>query len=284
MADAAQDFLDSKLSKNRFTAKQQKSLDDSGGASVAGYGDGVVPTGEAYAKTSSAGSGDKYRGFGQDSDSGRNYSTGAWGKGELDAAGLAAKYKLDTSQEGRGDGHIWGRNSDGSEVYIGKSSMDLASNKDLISSHSGQANSLEDDHSSSGESLSSSGDIKGAILAQWKGTDAAPELQETKEQIPIKHSPEVKQATERVRAYEDNVMSGKTSDDIFQGANDPNEMFGGYGDNSLDLNKAEAPSAQATSTEQAPAKAAASFLDSKKHETKLSYNFKPKADLSYGAN
>ena len=160
--------------------------------------------------------------------------------------------------------------------------MDLASNKDLISSHSGQANSLEDDHSSSGESLSSSGDIKGAILAQWKGTAAAAAPEEEKERTPIEHSPEIKQATERVRAYEDNIMSGKTSSDIFGDT---------YGDTGLDLNQTETNTNRgnegigtSTGAEPVSSTAAASFLDSKKADTKMNYNFKPKADYSYGTS
>ena len=299
MADAAQEFLDSKLSKNRFTAKQQQALDKSGGAAVVNASEGVVPAGEAYAKygkmpsaltdkagdtatdtstTSSAGSGDKYRGFGQDSDSGRNYASGAWGSGDLDAAALAAKYKLDTSQEGRGDGHIWGRNSDGSEVYIGKSSMDLASNKDLISNHSKQANSDEVDHSSAPENLSSSGDIKGAILTEWAGSKKAPapEPEKEPERAPIEHSPEIKQAKERVRSYEDNVLSGKTSNDIYgqQNANknivNPvNEKF------DLDLNKGVDGIGSAYSGNEPTNVATDSFLDSKKTDLKKQYNFQP---------
>lgn len=283
MADAAQEFLDKQLSKNRFTAKQQARLDASGGPSVAGSSDGIVPGGDAYAKygkmpsnssstTSSAGGGDKYRGFDADSDSGRNYSSGAWGKGELDAAGLAAKYNLDTSQEGRGDGHIWGRNADGSEVYIGKSSIDLASNDELIKNHSKQAGD-EVKHSDIPEDLSSLGDIKGAILTEWKGGDNNAKATAEPERTPIEHSPEIKQATERVRAYEDNIMSGKTS----------KHLFGDYA-TGLDLNTAEPPSSQATPTEQASTRATENFLDNKKYETKLTYNFKPKTDLSYGAN
>jgi hypothetical protein len=293
---AAQEFLNDKLSKNKYTVKQQQQLDANGGASVVGSSDGVVPTGEAYAKTSSAGGGDKYRGFGQDSDSGRNYSSGAWGSGDLDAAGLAAKYNLDTSQEGRGEGHIWGRNKDGSEVYIGKSSMDLASNKDLISAHSGQANSEEDDHSGLGEKLSSSGDIKGAILTEWAGgkstaTAAEPE----KEHTPIVHSPEVKQATERVRAYEDNILSGKTSNDIFSGANNPDaeDTTAGLTLNNMDrindkynlqLDNGAAGIGTPTGAEPKSTEATESFLNAKKTDIKKAYNFQPKSDISYGAN
>ena len=326
MADAAQEFLNKQLSKNRFTAGQQSRLDDNGGASVVGASDGIVPAGAAYAKygkmpgtdsdtsagtskdststTSSAGGGDKYRGFGQDSDSGRNYASGAWGSGDLDAAGLAAKYNLDTSQEGRGEGHIWGRNADGSEVYIGKSSMDLASNKDLIANHSKQANSAEDDHSGLGENLSSSGDIRGAILTEWKGGAAkTEEATEEKERTPIEHSPEVKQAAARVRAYEDNIMSGKTSSDIFGDTygktglelnsssesgttdnNKPSAMDRITTKHSVDLNDGGSGIGTAASPESTSTDAANSFLSSKKTGYKQAYNFKPNSNLSYGAN
>ncbi len=50
MANAAQEFLGKQLSKNRFTAKQQERLDNSGGSAVVDASDGVVPGGSAYAK------------------------------------------------------------------------------------------------------------------------------------------------------------------------------------------------------------------------------------------
>jgi len=155
-----------------------------------------------------------YRGFDSSSDSGRNYASGAWGGGELDAAGLAAKYNLDTSQKGRGDGHIWGRNADGSEVYIGKSSMDLAANEGLISNHSKQAGD-EIDHSGVPESLSSLGDIKGAILTEWNGGAAAPTAEPETDEGPVKLSPEILQAKARVAKYEGDILSGETSRRIY---------------------------------------------------------------------
>jgi len=155
-----------------------------------------------------------YRGFDSSSDSGRNYASGAWGSGELDAAGLAAKYNLERGQEGRGDGHIWGRNADGNEVYIGKSSMDLASNETLISNHSKQAGD-EIDHSGVPESLSSLGDIKGAILTEWDGGDATPKAEPEATDDPVELSPEILQAKERVAKYEGDILSGETSRRIY---------------------------------------------------------------------
>ncbi len=252
---------------------------------VANASEGVIPGGDAYekydakSKTSSAGGGDKYRGFGQDSDSGRNYASGAWGSGDLDAAALAAKYKLDTSQEGRGDGHIWGRNADGSEVYIGKSSMDLASNKDLIANHSSQANSEEDDHSSLGESLSSAGDIKGAILTEWSGGNNAPATKAAPEpeRPPIEHSPEIKEAKERVRTYEDSVLSGELSNDIYGQQNENKNLIDRVNDKyQLDLNKGADGIGTPQQTSSASSDIATdSFLDSKKTAIKKNYNFQP---------
>jgi hypothetical protein len=281
--DKAQAFLDEKLTKNKYTIKQQDtgssfdpsrytesqlaSLKDNGGPShhfETKYNT-VVTNQDAIDKASSAAT-DEYRGFGKDSDSGRNYASGAWGSGDLDAAALAAKYNLDTSNEGRGDGHIWGRNADGSEVYIGKSSMDLASNETLIANHAKQANDAEVKHSDIPESLSSSGDIKGAILTEWKGGTQKTKVPEAIEkQVAIEHSPEIEQAKERVRAYEDDVLSGKTSEDIYGG--NPSDKY------NLDLNKGTdgIGSFIPNTSEQATA----SFLDNKKTQIKDKYQFKP---------
>ena len=50
MADAAQEFLDNQLSKNKYTIKQQARLDANGGPAVVNASEGVVPAGRAYAK------------------------------------------------------------------------------------------------------------------------------------------------------------------------------------------------------------------------------------------
>lgn len=157
----------------------------------------------------------KYRGFSENSDSGRNYSSGSWGSGDLDAAALAKKYGLDTSEPARGEGHIWGRTADGSDVYIGKSNMGLASNDTLISNHANQANSAEINHSSVPEDLSSFGDIKGAILHEWSGgpMEAQVELQE---ELPIQYSPELGKALAYKKTFEENLLgAGKVGDFLF---------------------------------------------------------------------
>jgi len=303
--DAAQAFLSDKLSKNKYnssndystegfdpssyTSDQLSSLNASGGAKKFGKKTYSVVSNqdEIDAATSANSSGGDTRGFDADSDSGRNYASGAWGSGDLDAAGLAAKYNLDTSQEGRGDGHIWGRNADGSEVYIGKSSMDLASNEGLISNHSKQAGD-EVDHSGVPESLSSLGDIKGAILTEWKGGEGQKVPEAVMKDEEVVHSPEIQQAKARVGKYENDILSGKTSQDIYGGANAFNAGYqlnlqgttnpmGNSGNYQFD---ADIPSfngsdISAEAKEPAPVQAASSFLANQKKKAIKDFNIKP---------
>ena len=143
------------------------------------------------------------------SDTERNYKSGAWGKGELDAEALAKKYGLDRSQEGRGEGHVWGRKADGSEVYIGKTNMGLASNKDLIAGHAKQANSAEVDHSAVPEDLSSYGDIKGALLTEWDAGGSDTPAPPTAPEEPVGQSEKLVTARTRVQQYEEDVLGGR---------------------------------------------------------------------------
>jgi len=286
--DVAQSFLNEKLSKNKYTIQQQASLDASGGSSVVNASDGVVPVGEAYSKygkipgakstTSFVGGGtERYADY-TNSNKGQTAFTDTWQDG--------AKY-----QQLRGSGALTNKDFD-AQFASAKGGQDTGTVADdgggwkLIKTDSGdKTNERKLEYKDVASQWQSAGydvrvqdhnpDFDGGTgeiavrVGQAKSTEAEPE----KERTPIEHSPEVKQATERVRAYEDNVMSGKTSEDI----------FGSY-DTGLDLNASEAPSAQATPTEQAPAKATASFLESKKSDYKQAYNFKPKTDTSYGAN
>ncbi len=294
MADAAQDFLDEKLSKNRFTIKQQEALAASGGPSAVGSGEGVVPGGSAYAKYgpepgSSGGGGGGRRGIAKGGDLdhyGNMYEQGKWGTGSLNVEALASKYGLDRSQKDAPNnrdvdaGHIWGKDASGGDVYIGKANMESGSNADLIKAHSTQLYGDEAVHNNDGSALDNFGDIQGALLAEWDGGGAGAK----KERSPIEYSPEVKQAKERVRSYEDNIMSGKTSDDL----------FGDYsGSTGLDLNDAVANKAEdrqesglnrgntgiGTSTGAQPASDTAtySFLDKKKSDLKDKMNFTPAA-------
>lgn len=177
----------------------------------------------------------KYRGFDKESNKGQNYSSGAWGSGDLDAGALAKKYGLDTSNQGRGEGHIWGTNRDGSEVYIGKSNMGMATNADLISAHSSQAHAEEVDHSSVPDNLSSLGDIKGAILNQWSGGAAAAETTKPVEEKKIVLSETVAEAVAGKKAYENQFLP-RQGDYTILGDESVREDF----NNAFALNLAEA--------------------------------------------
>ena len=106
------------------------------------------------------------------------YKSGQWGKGSLSKDQLS-KYGLNTNAaENRGENAVWGTNSAGAEVFLGDLSMSQVGNKDLIAAHSRQAHPDEIDHSGNSSDLSSTGDVKGALLNLWDGgVDAA----ETKE-------------------------------------------------------------------------------------------------------
>ena len=288
--DAAHNFLQNKLAsqmKGKYTKEQISRLNARGGPAVVNASDGALtdgapaydadnPTknqGDGGAAGSSGGGGD-YSHMTGDSDTERNYRTGKWGKGSLDAEALANKYGLDRSAEGEGEGHIWGTNPDGSKVYIGKSNESHMENEDLIKAHSGQANSEEDDHSAVPESLSSTGDVRGAILTEWKGAGGGDEGEEVVEKPndPIEHSPELKQAVERVRAYENDVLSGKTSDDIF-GSSSNKEFDAAKGITGIGTEGG-------LSADDSAEKATTSFLNNKKTEIKKEYNFQP---IKYGS-
>mgnify|MGYP003116202484 CR=1 FL=1 len=186
--------------------------------SMAKGGGATALASKAAPKASGGGGLDKYRGFDPESDSGRNYAAGTWGTGSMNAEALATKFGLDRSQEGRGEGHIWGKNADGSEVYIGKADMSLASNKELISAHSAQANTAEVDHSSVPDNLSSSGDIRGAILNLWDGGDGAAPAPEEGTKEPTKLSNVANKALAYTEAYNDFTTQGYSDDNPISGS------------------------------------------------------------------
>lgn len=299
--DAAQEFLDKQLSKNRFTARQQARLDANGGASVAGYGEGIVPGGSAYAKygempgsdssessTGSSGGGtgggtDRYADY-DNSNEGDVQFTDTWQDGakyqQLRGTGVLNNKDFDTkfasAQGGEStktiadDGGGWklikqdeGEKSEGRKLEY----------KDLAAQWQAAGYDVRvQDHNP---------DFDGGTgeIAVRVGKPKSNKSEKKKERTPIEYSPEVKQARDRVRAYEDNIMSGKTSEDLFGDY---------YGDTGLKLdNQAtssqEAASNRGTTGIQTPSnasyttdKATYSYLDSKKAAIKNDYNFQPK--------
>ncbi len=216
---------------------------------------------------------------------GSMYSSGKWGKGSMSPEQLADKFGLDRSSArnpdgGNKDNDIWGTDAEGNNVYIGTvtDQSSLMGNSELIKAHSSQADSGEVDHSSSDGKLSSSGDLNGAILNLWNGGGDAPAAEKApeKEAEPIEYSPEIQQAKERVRTYENDILSGKTSNDIY-GKRSYNMNTSNDTDKyQLDLNKgADGIGIPQQSSSASSDIATDSFLESKKAAIKKDYNFKP---------
>lgn len=272
--DPAQDFL--KSYTDRYTPEQQARLDANGGASVANetkYNSVVSNQSEIDSLTPS----DKRRGIAKGGDLdhyGNMYESGQWATGDSSAEDLASKYNLDRTQANAPDnrdvdkGHIWGKDASGKDVYIGKANMDIGSNQDLIASHATQLYDDETVHQNTGDSLDNFGDIQGALLAEWDGGGKAPEA--IKEDVPIEYSPEIQQAKERVATYENDIMSGKTTDDIYSNSYEDDDY-------SFDATKGAAGIGTPLNgdSDNRAEQATESFLENKKQDVKKQFNFKP---------
>lgn len=156
------------------------------------------------------------------SDSKRNYDAGIWGGGSLDKEGLS-KYGLNTSAaENRGENAVWGKNSSGEEVFLGDLDMSQAGNKDLIAAHAKQANPDEVNHDGDGSDLSSTGDMKGALLTLWNGGGAAAAEEDEKEFEPVGKSEDHQLAEDNYdKHFEDgNPWDTTSATDSYQSAFD----------------------------------------------------------------
>jgi len=267
--DAAQTFLDEKLSKNRFTQQQQETLDANGGSKNFGSGYNKVITNQAEIDTFNANPKGDYKTLSGDIDT--KFKSGQWGHGSNSKEDLANKYGLDiNAQENNGETAVWGTDRQGQRVFLGNASNDVRGNADVLKAHGAQADAGEVNHSNAGENeVSSNGDLIGAMLNLWDGGNADPGKapEEKTELQKIEHSPEIKQAKERVRSYENDVLSGKTSEDIYQTGS--NEKY------SFDATKGAVGigTPMNNGAPQQAQKATASFLDNKKSQVKDQYQF-----------
>ena len=100
-------------------------------------------------------------------------------------------------------------------------------------------------------------------------TEESPKAPE--ENKPIEYSPEILQAKDRIKVYEQDILSGKTSNAIFGGG--ATDLRGNY-----ELNLAEGQAGIGTNNSGADVgeEATKSFLDSKKEQVKDQYKFVPK--------
>ena len=278
--DAAQDFLNKKMSGNRYMSVSNPDNPYS-------MGEGSTPSGAAYDSQRTASNQseiDSYNKANPNGSSGtygeqsgvtaynqKRYNEGRWGAGELNAEDLAAKFGLDrTEGAASGENAIYGTNADGSKVFIGNThkNMDsLTKNSELVAAHGKQAHEGEGNHAAQGDAeISSDGDVKGAILNLWKKDAAkeAPTPQYEAPATPIKHSPEIKQAKERVQSYEQDALSGKTSEEIF-----------GKGEYEFDATQGVQAFGSTPANDEAASTATKSFLDKKVFDVKQSNKFEP---------
>lgn len=247
--DAAQSFLDEKLSKNRFTIKQQETLDANGGPTVANSSADEFennsfrstakevtkkatppPVPQTITRKTSP-----LTALGFDDariQQIRNHAQGANGSG-------AFGYTSDTEHHFR-------------ETANGTSSGSIEADMRKIGQHLGYKH----------WGTANPERIKKFIMEQGEETIAAPVVE--KEPEPIEHSPEIKQAKKRVKTYENDVLSGKVSEDIYgtdQYSFDAMKGAAGIGTplNGSSINQADL--------------AADSFLDNKKEDLKKKYQF-----------
>lgn len=288
--DKAQSFLDEKLAKNKHTIKQEdtgskfdpsrysagqlKNLDDNGGPTVA----------------NATGDGNTHDFTSQYED--------VENKGTLGGAGdLAARYEkaygskvgddLQTNDQGRANeiyskiralesDEYWAQQDLGGlmkkaghqehQVNIGNYTKDggLAVDASITGGiNFDNIQSQIDENDWNGEKLNSINQLGSALLAA--GGTGGKDDETTREKI--EHSPEIQQAKERVRTYENDVLSGKVSEDIYDPQSKGNYTF----DATLGSEGIGTP-LNGSRREQANL-ATDSFLDNKKEQVKKKYEF-----------
>ena len=283
-------FLDQKKG-DAYNELQRRQLEANGGSTVANASEGFVPGGEAYAKygkmpgtestssvstTPSVGGGtDRYADY-TNSNNGDIAFTDTWQDGakyqqlrgtgvlnnqDFDAQFASAKGGQDTKTIAD-DGGGWkliklekGEKTDERKLRY----------KDIAAEWQAAGYDVRvQDHNPDFEG--GTGEIA-VRVGQAQSTETEPE----KERTPIEHSDEIKQAKARVKSYEDDVISGKMSNDIYgRQTENKNDQY------DLNLNKGSQGIGTAAPDDQAKSKATANFLDVKKAEIKTKYDFKPK--------
>ena len=266
--DAAQSFLNEKLSKNKYTQQQQNTLDTNGGSSVAtdtkfnkvvsnqdeidAFNNTKQPTG---GKLSAEQIRDKF-GFTYNEDHAKGSAQSKYG-----GADNGAIYSKDT---GEYIGTI--ANFSPKEQKSGKDEAAKGIDKFKAVQSYGIEQGFRGKERSNWNTMN---DVAGAVNDIYGKAEATQEAEAPKpvyKDVPIEHSPEINQAKERVASYENDILSGKVSDDIY-----------GNGDYSFDATKGAAGigSSSINSSNSQTETAAASFLDKKKYDLKANKQFVP---------
>ena len=247
--DAAQDFLNKKMSNNKYMSVSNPDNPYS-------MGEGSTPTADAYKKAPAAESQPK-----PDDSATKSISSE---KGSLADLGFD-QARIDEIRN-----HAQGASGSGAFGYTSDTEHHFKETEDGTS-----AGSIEADMRKIGKHLgyehwgtANPERIKQYIMEQEKAPAAAPVAEDKPE--PIKHSPEIREAKERVQSYEQDALSGKTSEEIFgkgeQLADDKYEFDSNQGATGIGASAASSSNEAATT-------ATKSFLDKKVFDVKAKKNF-----------
>jgi hypothetical protein len=248
--DAAQDFLNKKMSKNKYMSVSNPDNPYS-------MGEGSIPSAPVYDKQPAAESQPK-----PDDSATKSISSE---KGSLADLGFD-QARIDEIRN-----HAQGASGADSFGYTADTKNNWKETQDSTS-----AGSIEADMRKIGKHLgyehwgsANPERIKKYIMEQEKAPEAAAPVAEDKPE-PIKHSPEIKQAKERVQSYEQDALSGKTSEEIFgkgeQLADNQYEFDSNQGATGIGASAASSSNEAATT-------ATKSFLDKKVFDVKAKKNF-----------
>jgi len=302
--NAAQEFLKEQLSKNRYTKEQVDRLNASGGATVGAGGEGVIGKGPLYdaqnptknQSSSSSSSGGKLKGtmnaeqvraeFGLSYDGEKEYDGGThdgrlqnekgdiWYKenGQIKYLGNINESGYKRGRIGQGANKGSKSKSDIGRFWKGdaaneKEGIHKSTNKKLqaaLDEYSYARNDFDN-------GFNSINDV-GNAMRHLMDSDKPTVKKEEEPNKPIEYSDEIKQAVSRVRSYENDVLSGKTSQEIY-GNNNNEENDNKY---TFDMNKG----IDGIGTEggimdsDTAAKSTENFLQSKKSDIMKKYQFK----------
>ena len=270
--NAAQEFLKEQLSKNRYTKEQAERLDASGGATVGTGGEGFMKDidmidNSTMAPTTSTSTWD-----------GKNYSSNSMNADDLKkhfglqdgsdvGSGFNASAGASDSDKTKGNALL----GDG---YLTNDQYEKLRNSEKVwkayAAIEGKA-AADEKRESNSDGLSINA-LDGLLDNLTAKKEEAQETTTEKPKGPIEYSDEIKQAVSRVRSYENDVLSGKTSQEIY-GNNNNEENDNKY---TFDMNKG----IDGIGTEggiidsDTAAKSTENFLQSKKSDIMKKYQFK----------
>ena len=270
-SDAAQDFLNKKMSKNKYASVSDPENPYS-------MGEGSTPSGESYPGKTIPGT-EKY------TPNSREYGSDKWNHGDMGAVNFEDSWNDGAyAQQIKATGPI---NSDYDEQFaaLGKGNSSIDDDGEWVAlkeQSNQQAGTAEEFKALAKEWQDAGYDVRVQDLDNSKGANFADiavrkgpggkTSSETEAPTPIKHSPEIKQAKERVQSYEQDVLSGKTSEEIYgkgeQQADDKYQLDLDGGAAGIGTN-ADSQSQEAAGT------ATASFLDKKVFDVKAKKQFQP---------